>query len=81
MQRIKFIFGAILAAITILVPTEFASSRETNEPADKDFAKRTGEYDEFDYPSYLLQAYYEAHPEAWDSSAYNAGDTNTLGLV
>ena len=75
MRRTKFIAAAICASVAFLVPTKFASSRKTDEPANKDFARRSGEYNKLsDYPSYLLQAYYEAHPEAWDSTAYSAGD-------
>ena len=75
MRRTQFIAGAICASVAFLVPTKFASSRETDEPANKGFSKRSSEYNELtDYPSYLLQAYYEAHPEAWDSTAFSTGD-------
>ena len=75
MRRTQFIAGAICASVAFLVPTKFASSSAADEPANKDFAKRSNEYNELtDIPSYLLQAYYEAHPEALDSTAYSAGD-------
>ena len=75
MRSTQLIAGAVCVSVSFLVRTKSASSMETDEPANKGFAKRSTEYNELtDYPSYLLQAYYEAHPEAWDSTAYSAGD-------
>ena len=76
MKRSRFILGVFVVAIAILVPKEIASSREPTNyvtPTNKGVTKRSGDYNTVDdYPSYLLQAYYDAHPEQYDSNAaYN----------